>query len=804
MTQDKDSAVSLEAPTSVSSQVELSIGGMTCASCAARIEKKLNKVEGVTASVNYATEKARVSYPSDVTPAQLVDVVEATGYTAALPPAPSTTAEDESVDTGEADADPREAETAAWWQRLVVSAVLTLPVLVLSMVPPLQFDNWQWLTLTLASPVVVWGALPFHRAALVNARHRAATMDTLISVGVTAAYLWSLWALFFTHAGMTGMQMEFDLLPDAATTQPHIYLEVAAAVTTFILAGRYFESRAKRQSGAALRALLSMGAKDVAVLREGPDGPSEVRLPVSRLAVGDRFVVRPGEKVATDGVVESGTSAIDASMLTGEPVPVEVGPGDTVVGATVNAGGRLVVQASRVGADTQLAQMAQLVELAQSGKAEVQRLADRVSGVFVPIVIALAAVTLGAWLLAGYSPTAAFTAAVAVLIIACPCALGLATPTALLVGTGRGAQIGILIKGPEMLESTRVVDTIVLDKTGTVTTGRMSLVDAVPADGTSAEELLRRAGALENASEHPVAEAVAAGAQQRLGRLPQVEGFASTPGLGVAGVVEGRAVVAGRPRWLHDEWAMPLDTSLTEAVMAAESEGRTAIAVGWDGSARGVLVVSDTVKPTSRQAVAELRELGLHPVLLTGDNERAARAVAAEVGIDEVIAEVLPADKVAVVHRLQEQGRVVAMVGDGTNDGPALATASLGISMGTGTDVAIEASDLTLVRGDLRAAVDAIRLSRRTLATIKGNLFWAFAYNVAALPLAAFGLLNPLIAGAAMAFSSVFVVSNSLRLRRFRAISTEGVVAAEPVRSPGPLPRTDHVTTRPTRGEGTR
>ncbi|GAB2857024.1 heavy metal translocating P-type ATPase [Nocardioides pacificus] len=766
-------------PGEPTSQVELSITGMTCASCAARIEKKLNKLDGVTASVNYATEKARVTYPSTVVPEDLVSVVEATGYAATLRQAPSTTGPDTSpgstgsgaeIHEGE---DARAHEAAGWWQRLWISAVLAAPVLAMSMIPALQFDNWQWLSLTLASPVVVWGAWPFHQAAVKNARHGAATMDTLISVGVTAAYLWSLWALLFTHAGMTGMRMEFELLPDPGSTEPHIYLEVAAAVTAFIIAGRYFEARAKRQSGAALRALLDMGAKDVAVFRDGPDGAVEQRIPIGQLTVGDVFVVRPGEKIATDGVVDSGTSAVDASMLTGEPVPVEVGPGDPVVGATVNAGGRLHVRATRVGADTQLAQMARLVEDAQSGKAAVQRLADRVSAVFVPVVIAISLATLTGWLLTGHSATAAFTAAVAVLIIACPCALGLATPTALLVGTGRGAQLGILIKGPEMLESTRVVDTIVLDKTGTVTTGKMTLVDAITSPTTSPEELLRLAGALENASEHPIAEAIAAGAAERTGhRLPAVESFASTPGLGVAGVVEGHAVVAGRPRWLHSEWAMPLDDTLATAVTAAQEQGKTAIVVGWDGEARGVVVVADTVKPTSRQAIAELRELGLRPVLLTGDNERAARAVAAEVGIEEVIAEVLPEEKVDVVRRLQAEGRVVAMVGDGTNDSPALAAADLGIAMGTGTDVAIEASDLTLVRGDLRAAVDAIRLSRRTLTVIKSNLAFAFVYNVAAIPLAAFGLLNPLIAGAAMAASSVSVVSNSLRLRRFQAVST--------------------------------
>ncbi len=768
--------------------LELTIGGMTCASCAARIEKKLNKLDGVTATVNYATEKARVTFTGAVTSEDLIATVEATGYSAALPPPPAPPVEDGGPRTGPPETD----EAARWRQRLVVSVVLTVPVLLMSMVPFLQFDNWQWLSLTLASPVVVWGALPFHRAAATNLRHGAATMDTLISVGVSAAFLWSLWALFFTDAGTTGMRMPFELLPASSGGESgaSIYLEVASAVTSFILAGRYFEARAKRQSGAALRALLDLGAKDVVVLRDGPAGPSEVRIPPAQLAVGEVFVVRPGEKIATDGVVESGTSAVDASMLTGEPVPVEVGPGDAVVGATVNAGGRLVVRATRVGADTQLAQMARLVEDAQNGKAAVQRLADRVSAVFVPVVIGLSLLTLAAWLLTGHAATAAFTAAVAVLIIACPCALGLATPTALLVGTGRGAQLGILIKGPEMLESTRVVDTIVLDKTGTITTGRMQLVDVLAADGVDPDELLRLAGAVEHASEHPIAQAIALGAADRLedGALPAVESFTATAGLGVSGVVDGHAVVAGRIGWLASEWSQRLDEPLAARAVEAEGRGRTVVAVGWDGAARGVVAVSDTLKPTSRRAVAELAELGLRPVLLTGDNERAARAVAAEVGIAEVIAEVLPADKVAVVRRLQDEGRTVAMVGDGTNDAAALAASDLGISMGTGTDVAIEASDLTLVRGDLRAAVDAIRLSRRTLGTIKGNLFWAFAYNVAALPLAALGFLNPLIAGGAMAFSSVFVVSNSLRLRRFAAVSltpppSRSESGAEPARA---------------------
>jgi P-type Cu+ transporter len=740
--------------------VELVIGGMTCASCAARIEKKLNKMPGVSASVNYATEKARVHFSPDVAPEDLVATVEATGYTAALPAPP--TEDQPAEDAGQR---AKDEEAAAWRQRLLVSAVLTVPVLLMSMVPALQFDNWQWLSLTLASPVVVWGALPFHRAAWTNLRHGAATMDTLISVGVGAAYLWSLWALFFTHAGTTGMRMPFELLPSRAGGDAHIYLEVAAAVTTFIVAGRYFEARAKRTSGAALRALLDMGAKDVAVLRGG----TEVRVPVGRLSTGDQFVVRPGEKIATDGVVVSGTSAVDASMLTGESVPVEVGPGDAVVGATVNAGGRLVVEATRVGSDTQLAQMARLVEEAQNGKAEVQRLADRVSAVFVPIVIALSLATLAAWLLTGHSATASFTAAVAVLIIACPCALGLATPTALLVGTGRGAQLGILIKGPQILESTRRVDTVVLDKTGTVTTGQMSVTEVHPAEGESPEEVLALAGALEDASEHPIGRAVAAHAREAGHTLVPVEGFEGHGGNGVSGVVDGRATMAGRRSWLAEQWSLTAPDALVSLAEAAEAQGRTPVWVAWDGAVRAVVVVSDTVKESSAQAIAELRELGLRPVLLTGDNARAAGAVARQVGIspDDVVAEVLPADKVDAVKRLQDEGAVVAMVGDGVNDAAALAQADLGLAMGTGTDVAIEASDLTLVSGDLRAAPDAIRLARATLGTIKGNLFWAFAYNVAALPLAALGLLNPLIAGAAMAFSSVFVVSNSLRLRRF-------------------------------------
>ncbi|GAA3850449.1 heavy metal translocating P-type ATPase [Amycolatopsis tucumanensis] len=746
-------------------EVELAIGGMTCASCAMRIEKKLNKLDGVTATVNYATEKAKVTFSEGVEPEQLIAQVEAAGYTAELPKPQRT--EDSAGDTAEPE-DP----TRSLRQRLIGSVVLSVPVIALAMIPALQFTYWQWISLTLAAPVVVWAAWPFHKAAWANLRHGAATMDTLISIGTLAAFLWSLYALLFGTAGTPGMAHPFELTIQRMSGDGNIYLEVAAGVTTFILAGRYFEARSKRRAGAALRALLELGAKDVAVLRNG----TETRIPVDQLAVGDRFIVRPGEKIATDGVIEDGSSAVDASMLTGESVPVEVGPGDAVVGATVNAGGRLVVRATRVGSDTQLAQMAKLVEDAQTGKAQVQRLADRVSAVFVPIVIALAVGSLAFWLGAGGSVAAAFTAGVAVLIIACPCALGLATPTALLVGTGRGAQMGILIKGPEVLESTRRIDTVVLDKTGTVTSGRMSLVGIHVADGADADEALRLAGALEHASEHPIAKAIAQAARDKLGTLPEVEGFTNVEGLGVQGVVDGKAVLAGRTALLAD-WSQHLPDELAALKAAAEAEGKTAVAVGWDGQARAVLVVADTVKPTSAEAIRQLRALGLTPVLLTGDNEAVAKAVAAEVGIDEVIAEVLPADKVDVVKRLQGESKVVAMVGDGVNDAAALAQADLGLAMGTGTDVAIEASDLTLVRGDLRAAADAIRLSRRTLGTIKGNLFWAFGYNVAALPLAAAGLLNPMIAGAAMAFSSVFVVSNSLRLRRFRSLS--GTDAAE-------------------------
>jgi Cu+-exporting ATPase len=718
----------------VQNSVDLAIGGMTCASCAARVEKQLNGLDGVTAAVNLATERAHVQYPDSVSVARLVGTIESVGYTASLP-----------------NSDAADDDTGPLVRRLVVSALLAAPVLVLSMVPAWQFRGWQWVALALATPVVTWGGFPFHRATLTNLRHRATTMDTLVSLGVLAAYAWSLWALLFGDAGALGMRMHFSFV---ASGSDDLYLEVASAVTAFLLAGRYAEARAKRRAGAALRALLDLGAKDVALLRDGV----ETRVPVAVLVVGDEFVVRPGEKIATDGVVVDGGSAVDASLVTGESVPVEAGPGDPVVGATLNAGGRLVVRATRVGSATQLAQMARLVEQAQRGKAQVQRLADRVSAVFVPVVIALAVLTFAGWLAFSGGTHAAFTAAVAVLIIACPCALGLATPTALMVGTGRGAQLGILIKGPEVLESTRRVDTAVLDKTGTVTTGRMTVHEVVGGD-----EVLRLAGALEAASEHPIASAIATAARDRFGSAPPVEQFASSPGLGVTGIVEGRPVAVGRPALL----TASVPAELAAAVDRVEAVGHTAVLVACDGVAHGLIAVGDTVKDTSPEAVAALRRLGLRPVLLTGDNERAARAVATAVGIDEVVAGVLPAAKADEIARLQAEGRVVAMVGDGVNDAAALATADLGIAMGSGTDVAIEASDLTLVRSDLRAAADAIRLSRATLRTIKGNLFWAFAYNVAAVPLAAAGLLNPLIAGAAMAFSSVFVVTNSLRLRRF-------------------------------------
>ncbi|MEV2227437.1 heavy metal translocating P-type ATPase [Streptomyces phaeochromogenes] len=747
--------------TTTGAEVELAIGGMTCASCAARIEKKLNRMDGVTATVNYATEKAKVAYDGDVSVQDLIATVEKTGYTARKPE-PVRTQPEGDDETARADDELRPLR-----ERLITAVVLAVPVVAMAMIPALQFEYWQWLSLTLAAPVVTYAAWPFHKAAFTNARHGAATMDTLISVGTSAAFLWSLWALFLGTAGTPGMTHPFELTIARGDGAGNIYLEAAAGVTAFILAGRYFEARSKRKAGAALKALLELGAKDVTLLR--PDG-REQTVPTAELKVGDRFLVRPGEKIATDGTVVEGSSAVDASMLTGESVPVEVSTGDPVTGATINVGGRLVVEATRVGADTQLARMARLVEDAQNGKAAAQRLADRISAVFVPVVIALALGTLGFWLGNGSGLTAAFTAAVAVLIIACPCALGLATPTALMVGTGRGAQLGILIKGPEVLESTHKVDTIVLDKTGTVTTGRMTLLAVHTADSTDEAEVLRLAGALEHSSEHPIARAVADGALGKLGSLPTPEDFANVPGLGVQGIVDGHAVLVGRERLLA-EWAMELPGELTRAKAEAEAAGRTAIAVAWDGEARAVLEIADAVKETSAEAIKRLRALGLTPILLTGDNRAVAESVAREVGIapEDVIAEVLPQDKVDVVKRLQDEGRSVAMVGDGVNDAAALAQADLGLAMGTGTDAAIEAGDLTLVRGDLRAAADAIRLARRTLGTIRSNLFWAFAYNVAALPLAAAGLLNPMIAGAAMAFSSVFVVGNSLRLRSFRA-----------------------------------
>ncbi|MGP4054417.1 heavy metal translocating P-type ATPase [Mycobacterium sp. 4D054] len=733
--------------------VELTIGGMTCASCAARVEKKLNKLDGVSATVNFATEKARVEYDQQITPEQLVTAVESAGYRAALPQPPA-----ESADAAADPDDPADALK----RRLLICVVLSIPVIAMAMVPALQFTSWQWLSLTLAAPVVVWGAWPFHQAAWTNLRHGAATMDTLVSIGTLAAFGWSVYALFWGTAGVPGMTHPFELTIARTDGSANIYLEAAAGVTTFILAGRYFEARAKRRAGAALRALLELGVREVTVRRAG----AEQRIPIDQLAIGDEFVVRPGEKIAADGVVLEGASAVDASMLTGESVPAEVAPGDQVVGATVNVDGRLVVRAERVGADTQLAQMARLVEDAQNGKAQAQRLADRISGVFVPIVIALSVATLGFWIGSGFSPAAAFTAAVAVLIIACPCALGLATPTALMVGTGRGAQLGILIKGPEVLEDTRRVDTVIVDKTGTVTTGNMTLVDVFAADGEQPDEVLRIAGAVENPSEHPIARAIATGAREKLGELPEVAAFTNLRGLGVSGEVDGRTVLLGRSRLLVEHSA-DIPDDVHAVVARAEADGQTAVVVSWDGRARGVLMVADAIKPSSAEGISLLKQLGLTPIMVTGDNEAVARAVAAEVGIDEVVAGVLPQDKVDTVRRLQDSGKVVAMVGDGVNDAAALAQADLGLAMGSGTDVAIEASDLTLVSNDLRAVPDAIRLSRRTLSTIKGNLFWAFAYNIAALPLAAAGLLNPMIAGAAMAFSSVFVVSNSLRLRAF-------------------------------------
>jgi Cu+-exporting ATPase len=760
-------------------RLDLPLEGMSCASCAAHIEHALNKLDGVTATVNFATEQAAVEYdPAVVTPDVLVAAVADAGYTAHLPAPPLAAGEPAAATP----ADP----ARALWTRLLAATALTLPVMAMAMIPALQFDNWQWLALQLATPVVFWAGWPFHRAAAKNLQHGTATMDTLISVGTLAAWGWSVVALFFLGAGDPAMRMPFQLIIDRGAGTDQIYLETAAVVTTFILAGRYFEARAKRRSGAALQALLELGAKDVSVLAD--DG-GEHRIPIEELRVGDRFVVRPGEKIATDGVVEEGSSAVDQSLLTGESIPVEKHSGDQVAGATVNAGGRLIVRATKIGEETALAQIGRLVTAAQTGKAPVQRLADRISGVFVPIVITLALATLGFWLAAGASPAFAFTAAVAVLIIACPCALGLATPTALLVGTGRGAQLGTLIKGAEVLESTRKIDTIVLDKTGTVTTGHMSLV-SVATSAADRDDVLRIAGAAEDASEHPIAQAIASAARDELGSLPAVESFSNREGLGIEALVDGHAVLVGR-RSLMDEWSLAVPATLEDARVAAQAAGQTAVLVAWDGCVRAMLAVADTVKPTSGEAISALRALGLRPVLLTGDNRATAEAVAADVGIDDVIAEVLPADKASVVRRLQAEGRVVAMVGDGINDAPGLAQADLGLAIGTGTDVAIEASDITLVSGDLRSAADAVRLSRRTLATIKGNLFWAFAYNVAAIPLAASGLLSPLMAGAAMACSSAFVVTNSLRLRRFRSNhqpAATGTTAATPHCAPQVVP----------------
>lgn len=723
---------------------DFDITGMTCASCANRIERKLSKVAGVEAAVNFATERARVSAPRDVSAEALVAVVEAAGYGA-------------TVHVTEQVRQVRDA----WRTRLLVSAALTVPVVVLSMVPVAQFVGWQWVALVLATPVVLWGAWPFHRAAALGARHGSASMDTLVSVGISAAYVWSLWALFFGGAA-TPMAAEMG------GAGHEVYLEVASAVTCFVLLGRWMEARAKRSSRAALTALLRLGATEASVLRDGV----EVRVPVGGLAVGDQFVVRPGEKIATDGVVVEGASAVDASMLTGESVPVEVGPGDAVAGATVNTFGVITVQATRVGADTELARIGRLVEEAQTGKSVSQRLADRVSAVFVPIVLALSALTLVGWLVAGAGAESAFTAAVATLIIACPCALGLATPTALLVGTGRGSQLGILIRGPEVLERSRAIDTIVLDKTGTLTTGQMSVVSVTSmSTGVGDDSLLRaRAGAIEALSEHPIARAVAAlgGGQPGDQTSPVVTDFVAWPGGGVEAVVDGVPTIVGNPAWVGARLGCALPGALESAVGAAEAAGQTAVVVAWGGEPRGVCAVSDTVRPAAVEALRRCRALGVTPVVVTGDAEGPARAVAAEVGVDEVSWSVSPSGKLDIVRRLQADGRTVAMLGDGVNDAAALAAADVGIAMGGGTDVAMGAADIVIVGGELGAVADAIRLSRRTLATIRGNLFWAFAYNVVAIPLAMAGLLNPMIAGAAMAFSSVFVVTNSLRLRRFQ------------------------------------
>ncbi|GAB3410314.1 heavy metal translocating P-type ATPase [Schumannella luteola] len=757
----------------------LDITGMTCASCANRIERKLNRLPGVEATVNYALSTAHVvSDGSDesVDAGRLLQTVEAAGYRATIPapePAPASVTR-HPADPASQDERPEHdqhgssaghqhdpGDAGALLRRLVISAALGVPVALLSMIPALQFENWQWLALALAGPVVVWGAWPFHRAAAVNLRHGGVTMDTLISLGILAAFGWSLYALVFGGAGMAGMHMSFTLIGRPEGGADEIYLEVAALVTVLLLLGRWIEARAGVSSRAALQALLELGAKDAALLRDGV----ETRVPVAQLAIGDRVVVRPGEKVPSDGVVVEGASAIDASMLTGESVPVEVTAGDRVVGGTISSGGRLVVEIRRVGADTELARIRALMIDAQTGKAQVQWLADRVSSVFVPVVIGLAIVAFAGWMLSGASIEIAFTAAVTTLIIACPCALGLATPTAILVGTGRGSQLGILIRGPQVLEQTRKVDTIVLDKTGTVTEGRMRVAAVVPADGVEGAELLRLAAAAEAGSEHPIGRAIA----EADAAHPIAADFAAHAGFGVQAVVDGRLVLAGRLGWLADEWS--IDTApLAARASRHEATGSTVVAVAADGRLLGIVAVADTVKPTSAAAVAALKRLGLTPVLLTGDNEGAARAVAAEVGIADVRAGVTPAGKLDAVRELQAQGRVVAMVGDGVNDAAALAAADLGLAMGGGTDAAITASDVTIVSGDLLAVADAVRLARSTLGTIRGNLFWAFAYNVAAIPLAMLALLNPILAGAAMAFSSVFVVLNSLRLRRFRPL----------------------------------
>jgi Cu+-exporting ATPase len=755
----------MTATVSPTEDVVLEIQGMTCASCATRIERKLNKIEGVEASVNYATEKARVQTSSGIRIEQLLKTVEDAGYTATLPAPP----EAEPSSSDDAAQSPADRETAALKQRLIIATVLTVPVVLMSMIPVLQFTNWQWLALTLTAPVAVWAAWPFHKAALINARHGAATMDTLISVGVLAAFGWSLYALFFGMAGMPGMHMTFEFFATPGSASDEIYLEVAAAVTVFILGGRYIEARAKKSSTEALNALLTLGATSATLVRDGV----ESSVPVANLVVGDTFIVRPGEKIATDGLVVSGTSSVDLSMLTGESVPVNVAPGDRVVGATINAGGRLIVETTRVGADTELARLGRLVEEAQTGKAEVQRLADRVSAIFVPIVIVLAIGTLITWLLLGADTNIAFSAAVATLIIACPCALGLATPTALLVGTGRGSRMGILIRGPQVLENTRRIDTVVLDKTGTITTGQMSLESVTVADGggvtaTAESRVLQFAAALEKGSEHPIARAILDAAEARDIPLAEAESFTAVPGKGVHALIDGSLTLAGTASWLEESWALTLPAELAAAVAAGEAAGHTTVAVAWDGLVRGVITVGDTIRPTSAEAISKLTALGLTPVLLTGDNAGAAASVAAAVGIADVRSGVTPEGKLAVIRELQQGGRVVAMVGDGVNDAAGLAAADLGVAMGTGTDAAIAASDITVMASDLLVVADAIRLSRATLGTIKGNLFWAFAYNVAAIPIAMLGLLNPLVAGAAMAFSSVFVVTNSLRLRRFR------------------------------------